>query len=122
MRTSRRKFIGFFTLLLITLMFSISVAEVPGVVVLEGSLADLGLPIDERVEMMFSLYDSETADTAFWSQKQMIEARNGRYSIVLKSFPKNVFRDARYYLGVEVRTEKAYICLGRKRLDAVVEL
>ena len=122
MEKGKRKFIGLFTLVLITLMFSISSAEVPGTINLEGSLRGLGLPGNQIVEVTFSLYDSETADTAFWTQQKVIEIRNGKYSTVIRSFPNYAFRDDRYYLGVEVQTEKESICLGRKRLAAVIDL
>jgi hypothetical protein len=111
-----KKYIGFFTLLLITLMFGISSAEIPGSVNLEGSLTDAGLPVDETVEMAFSLYDSESAVIPLWTQRQVIEVKKGRYSIVLSSFPNKVLLGAQYYLGVEVGTENGSICLGRNQL------
>jgi hypothetical protein len=114
-----QKYIGFFTLLLITLMFGISSAEIPRSVNLEGSLTDAGLPVDETVEMTFSLYDSESAVTPLWTYRQVIEVKKGRYSILLSSFPKKVLLGAQYYLGVEVGTEHGSICLGRNHLTVI---
>ncbi len=111
-----------FSLLLIAITFGISSAEVPGTINLEGSVAELGLLNDERVVIMLSLYDSRTANTALWTQKQIAEINNGKFSIMLNSFPEYVFQDTRYYFGVELRTEKESICLGRKRLASVVDL
>ena len=122
MEKGKRKFVSLFTLVLITLMFSISSAEDPGTVNLEGSFRGLGLQGDQKVEVTFSLYNSDTADTAFWTQQQNIEIRNGKYNAELRSFPGYAFRDDHYYLGVELRTEKGSICLGRKRLAAVIDL
>ncbi len=119
MKRKRMKYIGLLTLLLITLMFSISYAEIPGNVNVEGYLTDSGLAIDETVEMTVSLYDSESAVSPLWTQRQVIEVKKGMYSIVLSSFPNKVLLGAQYYLGVEVGTEHGSICLGRNRLTVV---
>jgi hypothetical protein len=116
MREKGKKYIGFFTLLLIMLMFGISSAEIPGSINLERSLRNSGLSVDEKVEMTFSLYDSEAAVAPLWTQRQVIEVKKGRYSIVLSSFPSKVLLGAQYYLGVEVETEFGSICLGRNLL------
>jgi hypothetical protein len=97
-------------------MFGISSAEIPGSINLEGSLRNSGLSVDEKVEMTFSLYDSEAAVAPLWTQRQVIEVKKGRYSIVLRSFPSKVLLGAQYYLGVEVETEHGSICLGRNLL------
>ncbi len=119
MKRKGKKYIGLLTLLLITLMFSISSAEIPGSVNVEGFLTDSGLAIDETVEMTFSLYDSEFAVSPLWTQSQVIEVKKGMYSIVLSSFPNKVLLGAQYYLGVVVGTEHGSICLGRNRLTVV---
>jgi hypothetical protein len=119
MKRKGMKYIGLLTLLLITLMFSISYAEIPGSVNVEGFLTDSGLAIDETVEMTVSLYDSESAVSPLWTQSQVIEVKKGMYSIVLSSFPNKALLGAQYYLGVEVGTEHGSICLGRNRLTVV---
>ncbi len=119
MRRKGKKYIGLLTLLLITLMFSISSAEIPGSINFEGFLTESGSPIDETVEMTFSIYDSESAVSPLWAQSQVIEVKKGMYSIVLSSFPNKVLLGAQYYLGVEVGTEHGSICLGRTRLTMV---
>jgi hypothetical protein len=116
MKRKGMKFIGLLTLLLITFVFSISSAEIPGSVSFEGFLTEAGLPIDETVEMRFALYDSETAVSPLWSQHQIIKVKQGVYSVVFTSFPKKVFLRAQYYLGVEVGREKESVCLGRHLL------
>ncbi len=122
MRTGKGTVIGLLTLLLIMGMFSASSAEDRGKFNLEGSLTELGLINNKKVKIIFSLYDSETAVAAFWSQQQIIEVSNGKYRALLSSFPNHVFLDDKYYLGIEVRTQKESICLGRKRLATVLDL
>ncbi len=122
MRTGKGTVIGLLTLLLIMVMFSAGSAEDRGKFNLEGSLTGLGLIDNKKVKIIFSLYDSETAVAAFWSQQQIIEISNGKYSALLSSFPNHVFLDDKYYLGIEVRTQQESICLGRKRLATVLDL
>ena len=119
MRRKGKKYIGLLTLMLITLMFSISSAEIPESINFKGFLTESGSPIDETVKMTFSLYNSESAESPFWSQSQVIEVKKGLYSIVINSFPNKVLLGAQYYLGVEVGTEHGSICLGRNRLAMV---
>jgi len=119
MRRKGKKYIGLLTLLLITLMFSISSAEIPGSINFEGFLTESGSPIDETVKMTFSLYNSESTESPLWVQSQVVEVKKGMYSIVLNSFPNKVLLGAQYYLGVEVGTEHGSICLGRNRLAMV---
>jgi hypothetical protein len=116
MKRKGMKYIGLLTLMLITLMVSISSAEIPGSVNVEGFLTDSGLAIDETVEMTFSLYDSESAVSPLWTQSQVIEVKKGMYSIVLSSFSNKVSPGAQYYFGVEIGTEHGSICLGTNRL------
>ena len=75
MRRKGKKYIGLLTLLLITLMVSIISAEIPGSVNVEGFLTDSGLAMDETVEMTVSLYDSESAVSPLWTQRQVIEVK-----------------------------------------------
>lgn len=119
MRRKGKLFIGIVMSLLITFMYDISSAEVSGNLNLEGSLRNLELPKGEGVEMIVSLFDSETAETPLWTHRQVVEVKNGIYSIVLNKFPNKMLSGAQYYIGVEIETEKGSVCLGRKRLAEV---
>ncbi len=101
-------------ILFLFIMPVIAVAQIPKTINYQGYLADVnnpGTPINGPVEMTFSLYDTETAETPLWSETHSsVLVDEGVYSVVLGSInpvanplysPDRPF-DTQYFLGVAV--------------------
>ncbi len=76
----------------------------------QGRLTDdTGTPIDgTSVDVVFSIYDGETASTPIWSEPQNITPSGGIYNIKLgevNPIPDSLFSASNRWLGVKVGTD-----------------
>lgn len=84
-------------------------AEVPAMMNYQGYLADaVGTPLNETVDMEFSLYQEETGGTPLWTEIQGgIVVSEGIFNVILgSSAPLDLPFDVPYYLGIRINGEE----------------
>lgn len=94
-------------LLIIALLSSVSVAQVPRTISYQGRLSDAsGLPISGTRNITFSLYTTATGGSPIWTETHNnVPISNGLYNVMLGSvnpFPPNVDFSQQYWLGVQI--------------------
>jgi len=107
------KFILFLIFLLVLLPFN-SYAQVPGQINYQGRLTDtLGNPVsDGNYDMEFALYDTDSVETALWSEQQSVWVSDGIYNVVLGQPDNELTADlfsTPLYLGVKVGDDEEMI-------------
>lgn len=82
--------------------------EVPQQFNFQGYLTDnLGSPLNDDYEMVFSVYNDQSSVTALWQEEQLVTVTNGNYGVNIgqdpigNPFPSNLFEGERW-LGVAV--------------------
>lgn len=97
--------VGFLSVLLLTTLLPLTVYEdVPQQINYQGYLEDSdGVPIDDTVDIEFSLYNVETEGTVLWTETQSVDVIGGIFSVTLGDVtPIDLAFDTQYYLGVKV--------------------
>ncbi|MEE4177062.1 MAG: tail fiber domain-containing protein [Bacteroides sp.] len=81
----------------------------PPMIDFQGRLADPeGNPVNASLDITFSLYESATGGTAFWSETQTVQVTDGLFQVTLGSVVQlaaDLFQDADRWLGIQVGTE-----------------
>ncbi|MDM8536889.1 tail fiber domain-containing protein [Desulfobacterales bacterium HSG17] len=83
-------------------------AKAPPQMNYQGILKDAdGNPMNETINIIFSIYDLETGGTALWTETQSVTITDGLFSVVLGSvvplnFPFTSSADFPRYLGIKV--------------------
>ena len=81
----------------------LSLADVPELINYQGVLTDDGgNPLDTTVSMTFTVYDSETAGTALWTDTHGSVIVSGGFFDVVLSIPTTVFDGSDLWLGTTV--------------------
>jgi hypothetical protein len=106
----------FFTVMaLLMVLCSVSFAQVPKLINYQGKLTtSAGAPVNDTLQMVFSIYNVPTEGTALWSETQgSVEVLNGAFNVLLGSvdsignpIPYSVFDGTTKYLGVHVGGEQ----------------
>ncbi len=86
-------------------------AQVPGQINFQGKLTDtLGNPVaNDNYDMEFALYDTDSGETALWSEQQSVWVADGIYNVVLGQPYNELTVDlfsTPLYLGVKVGTDE----------------
>ncbi len=75
----------------------------------QGKLVNGGMPITDKVTVLFSMYKDSTGGIALWKESQDIEPQNGIFNVLLGS--SETLRDTLFanhselYLGIKVGTD-----------------
>ncbi len=79
-------------------------ASAPHTINYQGYLTDSEeYPVDEEVEMIFSLYTVDEEGSALWTETHSVIVIHGTYNVVLGSIkPIDIPFDTQYYLGVKI--------------------
>jgi hypothetical protein len=104
------------------LLTAAALAEVPGLISYQGTLADAGgVALDTTVAMTFSIYSDSTGGTQVWTETQpTVEVSNGVFNVLLgrrNSISDTVFNDPERWLGIAVGGDLEL--QPRQRLTAV---
>jgi len=92
---------------LMLVLFSYSSAQVPQMINYQGKLTDpSGAPVNDTVQMVFSIYVDEGGATLLWTETQTaVITEKGVFNVLLGSanpIPDSVFDGSVRYLGVKV--------------------
>ena len=95
---------------LLAIVCSIVLADVPTTLNYQGTLADnAGQPINGVKTITFSLYNTPTGGTAFWSEQQSVTLAEGRFSVVLGGNPSSPIDPKLFtgetYIGITVAAD-----------------
>jgi hypothetical protein len=107
-RAEKRFLIGLIGVLLLLTIFPLSgYTEIPEKINYQGYLTNAaGVPVNETVQMIFSIYDVPTNGIPLWTETQNVSVSHGVYNVNLGDV--NVISlafDKPYYLGVQVGTD-----------------
>lgn len=110
-------------LLVITIILTLSIcsyAAVPQTINYQGQLTNAsGTPVNNAIQMKFSIYSVETSGEAIWSEIQTVQVTKGIYSVVLGAInqisPSII--DGNLWLGVKVETDAEMT--PRQKLNSV---
>jgi hypothetical protein len=109
MRQKRKTFVTviIFSILIVFAAVYFGKTEIPKKIHYQGRITDSsGAPIDDALEITFSLYDGETTTSVLWSETQTVQVDKGIYNVELgKKNPLNLAFDVPYFLGVKVTGE-----------------
>jgi hypothetical protein len=103
-RMNARAFIG---ALLMLILSTAALAEVPGLIGYQGTLADqAGAALDTTIDMTFSIYPDSLGGSTVWAETQPgVEVNQGLFNVLLgriTGIPDSVFDNPERWLGVQV--------------------
>jgi hypothetical protein len=108
MRKSTALICGMFVL---TAILSTADAAAPAYIPLQGVLTDEnGTPLNESVDIRFTIYDAETGGTALWTEQQSVLVEDGLFTVYLgqdQPLDLSIFRDnGDLWLGTRVGADQ----------------
>jgi hypothetical protein len=107
-RIEKRFLIGLIGVLLLLTIFPLSgYTEIPEKINYQGYLTNAaGVPVNETVQMIFSIYDVPTNGIPLWTETQNVSVSHGVYNVNLGDVNViSLLFDKPYYLGVKVGTD-----------------
>ncbi|MBN2738152.1 MAG: tail fiber protein [Spirochaetales bacterium] len=118
---NKKIFLGLALMLLLSVTLFGEDVTIPGdtgeVISFSGELFRAGSTVNAQVSFRFAFFNTETGGTALWSEDQMVDVADSKFTVLLGSVrPINLSFDEQYWIGMTINGE---VAAGRKMLDHV---
>jgi len=95
-----RKSVAVFVFMLIS---TVSFADIPRMINLQGFLVDDIGPITGEIEATFRIYNASSGGNSLWEETDSVTVNNGLYSVILgQTNPINIVFDDERWIGIQI--------------------